>query len=203
MELSGRLRKALGITAREFNGALELYDPAPGRDNTYPERMVSYYFIRALARALANSNVLLEIPITGRTRRGWDNHIDALVFNDDEIVVAEFKVGWAPSHWMALAKDLERLQRPSVAKEIRNCLERSPRGAAIRHQRPYIVLGSDCWFQDRANAWKAGSKSGNWVLPKAMLPAKRDYLAVYDDEGADFDGYYFTWALMPFPGLKR
>src|SRR3990170_2564059 len=98
MDLAQRIRRALATTAREFNRALTCFDPAPGRVNTYPERMVSYYYIHALSRALASARVLLEIPVKGKSKRGWDNHIDALIFSDRELVLAEFKVAWAPSH---------------------------------------------------------------------------------------------------------
>ena len=52
MQLRERLRNALKIGARDFSHALDCFDPCPGRDNSYPERMVSYYYIQALARAL-------------------------------------------------------------------------------------------------------------------------------------------------------
>ncbi len=31
-----------------------------------------------------------------------------------------------------------------------------------------------------------------------MHASERDYLCVYPDKGRDFDGYYLTWALIPF-----
>ena len=191
MELRQRGRNALRSAARDFNCALDHFDPAPNRNNSYPERMVSYYYIQALARALPSANVLLEIPVTGRPRRGWDNHIDALIFNDREVVVAEFKVAWAPSHWVDLAGDLERLRTPTVAREILA-------GFSVRRHRPYIFLGADCWRPERADAWTSGMKAGKWVLPKSMLASQRDSLCVYPDKGTDFDGYYFTWAVIPF-----
>lgn len=192
MELEKRLYKSLKVMAREFNGALDRFDPAPSRTNSYPERMVSYYYIQAIARALPGANVLLEIPVTGESRRGWDNHIDALVFNDREVVAAEFKVAWAPSHWVALARDLERLRKARVMREIRAGF--SGRG----RRRWYILLGSDCWYRARAEAWKSGKKAGNWVLPESMRASHRGYICVYPNQGKDFDGYYFTWALMDF-----
>jgi hypothetical protein len=197
MELMDRIGKALKTTAVEFNRALSRFDPAPDRANSYPERMVSYYYIQALAKALPRASVLLEIPVTGKSKRGWDNHIDALVFNDHEAVVAEFKVAWAPSHWGALARDLQRLRRTSVTKEIRKGFEKAE-AKAFGRRRPYVFLGTDCWYPARAEAWKSGTKAGNWVLPKSMLASKRDYVCVYPDKGADFDGYYLTWALTDF-----
>jgi len=197
MELEQRLRRALKITASEFNRALWHFDPAPGRDNTYPERMVSYYYVRALAKALPRANVFLEIPVTGRSQRGWDNHIDALVFDDDEAIVAEFKVAWAPSHWESIARDLKRLRGASVAKEIRKGFESAER-VAPRRRRQFIFLGADVWRPERAEAWKSGKRAGNWTLPRSMLASQRDYVCVYPDKGKDFDGYYFTWALFHF-----
>jgi hypothetical protein len=192
MDLAQRIRSALGTTAREFNRALTHFDPAPGRVNTYPERMVSYYYIRALSRALASGRVLLEIPVKGKSKRGWDNHIDALIFSDGELVLAEFKVAWAPSHWPALAQDLERLRTPSVNREIRACFTDRQR----RHS--YVFLGADCWYRKRAETWRSGVDSGKWILPRSMRSSHRDFVCVYDEFGKDYDGYYLTWALAPF-----
>ena len=195
MELVHRLREALKVAAGEFNRALCYFDPAPDRINSYPERMVSYYYIRALARALPRANALLEIPV--KSKRGWDNHIDALVFNDHEAIVAEFKVAWAPDHWEALARDLERLKRASVVRGIRKSFEKAERAASHR-RRPFIFLGADVWYRARAEAWKSGKKAGNWILPKSMLASQRDYICVYPYKGTGLDGYYLTWALIKF-----
>lgn len=116
MDLKQRLHQALAITTKEFNHALEQgFESTAGN---YPERMVSDYYIRAIAMALPRANVFLEVPVTGKRGSNQDHHIDALVFNDREVVVAEFKVAWAQSHWDALTRDLARLQGP-VAQEIR------------------------------------------------------------------------------------
>jgi hypothetical protein len=154
--------------------------------------MVSYYYVQALAKALAPASVLLEVPVTGSSGRGRDNHVDAMVFNDRELVVAEFKRAWTPSHWSDLARDLARLRGP-IAREI-------GRGFFDgRRRRPYILLGADCWYLDFANAWKSGSPAKQWVLPRAFHRAHRDSLVVYNwPEGPDLDGYYFTWALLPY-----
>jgi len=197
MDLKRRLRRALIITTKEFKHALEQdFEPTSG-NKAYPERMVSYYYIRAIAMALPRANVFLELPVTGKRGRKQDNHIDALVFNDREVVVAEFKVGWAPSHWEALARDFERL-RGSVAKEIRKKFEGAPRGRA------FIFLGTDCWRLEKAKAWKSGMESGRWNLPKPMLAlaAHRDYLCVWTEKGKGFDGYYFTWAVIPYDEMS-
>lgn len=116
MEIAHRLRAALTASSKVFSRALDSFDPAPGAKNPYPERMVSYYYVQALAKALAPARVLLEVPVTGRSGRGRDNHVDALVFNDRKLVVAEFKRAWTPSHWGDLARDLARLRGP-VARE--------------------------------------------------------------------------------------
>ena len=52
MELKGRLGKELRATAKTFADVLDQIDPTK---NNYPERMVSYYYIQALASALARS----------------------------------------------------------------------------------------------------------------------------------------------------
>jgi len=192
MELKERLRNALKVTASEFNCALDCFDPSPGRVNTYPERMLSYYYIQALVRALPHTDVFLEIPVTGKSGRGRDNHIDALIFNDHEVVVAEFKVAWAPSHWVDLARDFDRLRGRRVAQEIRRGFTDN------RRRRPFVFPGADCWYPERANAWKSGLPAGRWILPKPLLAARRDYLRIYPDKGSDFDGYYFTWALIDY-----
>ena len=195
MDLKQRLLRALKSTTKEFKHALDQrFEPTTG-DKVYPERMVSYYYIRAIAMALQpRANVLLELPVTGKSGRKRDNHIDALVFNDREVVLAEFKVGWAPIHWEALARDFERL-RGRVAKEI---LKKFGDG---RRRRTFIFLGSDCWRLEKARVWTSGRRSGNWNLPRPILAthrAHRDYFPVYDGNGKNYDGYYFTWAVIPF-----
>jgi hypothetical protein len=193
MDLKRRLRRALTITAKEFKDALDQgFEPTTG-NKTYPERMVSYYYIRAIAMALPRANVFLELPVTGKRERKQDNHIDALVFNDREVVVAEFKVGWAPSHWEALARDFQRLTGP-IAKEIRKKFKGS------LQRRAFIFLGADCWRLEKAKIWTSGIRSGKWNLPKPMLAPRvhRDSLRVFSENGKDYDGYYFTWAVIPF-----
>jgi len=193
MDLKRRLRRALTITTKEFKHALDQgFEPTTGV-KTYPERMVSYYYISAIAMALPRASVFLELPVTGKRERKQDNHIDALVFNDREVVVAEFKVGWAPSHWEALARDFQRLTGP-IAKEIRKKFKGSPR------RRAFIFLGTDCWRLEKAKIWTSGIRSGKWNLPKPMLAARvhRDSLRVFSENGKDYDGYYFTWAVIPF-----
>ncbi len=202
MDLKQRLRKALTITTREFKIALDQgFEPTTG-NKVYPERMVSYYYIRAIAMALSPpmalspANVFLELPATGTRGGKQDNHIDALVFNHDVVVVAEFKVGWAPSHWDALARNLKRLRGP-IAKEIRKKSKGGPQ------RRPFIFLGSDCWYPEKAKVWTSGMQSGGWSLPKPMLAAHhRDYLCVYPDKGKGYDGYYFTWAVFDFDEMS-
>jgi hypothetical protein len=152
MDLKRRLHRALKIAAKEFNHALGRFEPTVG-DKTYPERMVSYYYIRAIAKALPRANVLLELPVTGKQKHRQDNHIDALIFNDRELVVAEFKRGWAPSHWESLARDFERLRGPNVEKAILRGFGNRPLPPA------YIVLGSDCWRPEKAETWKSGMRS--------------------------------------------
>ena len=191
MELRGRLRRALRDTAHAFDHALDSFTPIFGA-STYPERMFSYYYIQALSIALKPANVLLELAVTGKGKRGKDNHIDALVFSDREVVVAEFKRAWTPSHWDDLARDLARLRGP-IAREIRRGFTDGPK------RQSFVLLGADCWGREAAKAWKSGSKVKQWVLPSRLHKADRDCLRVFPrGERTDYDGYYFTWALLPF-----
>ena len=188
-----RLRRSLERAAKRFNHALNQFDPTTG-EKTYPERMVSYYFVRAVGEALQGANVLLEMPVTIGGRQ--DNHIDALIYSEQEVVLAEFKRGWAPSHWKSLATDYERLQRVSLTKEIQSKFRiRCPR-------RAYIFLGTDCWVEWIGEIWKTGESSRGWTLPKMLHETTRDYVRVYkcepDDKGKGYDGYYFAWALAPY-----
>ncbi len=179
----------MAITRAELSHALEQgFDPTP---NNYPERMISYYYIRAIAKALPRSNVFLEVPVTGKRAHKRDNHVDALVFNEHEVVVAEFKVGWAQSHWEAITRDLERLQGP-IANEIRG------KFTDKRRRKPWIFLGTDCWRQNVADVWKAGTPMGRRTVPAPLSHAHRDYSRVWEKTGPGFDGYYLTWALLPF-----
>ncbi len=199
MELKGRLRRELVATARAFTDALDHINPTahinPTDDSNYPERMVSYYYIQALARALAPASVLLELPVTGKRGHRMDNHVDALIFNDREVIVAEFKLGWAPSHWEALARDLARLQGP-VAREIRR------KFTDKRRRRPWVFLGADCWRENVADVWKSGKPAIRRTLPPALGKAYRDYVPVWEEKGTSFDGYYLTWALLPFDEMS-
>jgi hypothetical protein len=189
LDIKKRISGALSETAEEFEGALDDIDPTRGN---YPERMVSYYYIQALVRALKTTSVLLELPVTGKRNNRADNHIDALVFNDREMIVAEFKVGWAPSHWESLARDLQRIQGPAGQEIGRKFLKK-------RHRKSWIFLGADCWYQHIAESWKSGEPIKRRALPPALGKAcYRDYVRVWDLKGKDYDGYYLTWALFPF-----
>ena len=187
MALEKRLGRELTATADTFNAALEHINPTNGN---YPERMVSYYYIQALAKTLAPASVLLELPVTGKHGRA-DNHIDALIFNDCELIVAEFKVGWASSHWQALAHDLSRLRGP-VAQEI---LEKFYRK---RRRKQWAFLGTDCCNRNDADVWKSGKPVRRRIVPPALLDAYRDYVPVWHAKGPGYDGCYLTWALLPF-----
>ena len=192
MELQRRIDKALSATTEELAHTLDEIDPT---DNNYPERMVSYFYIQALARALKTESVLLELPVTGKRSQRANNHVDALIFNDREVIVAEFKVGWAPSHWEALARDLARLRGP-VAQEIGRKFYKKQR------RRPWIFLGADCWKPHIADAWKSGKPAKGWTLPPALGKAHRNYVQVWSEKGPGFDGYYLTWALLPFDEMS-
>ena len=127
--------------------------------------------------------------------RKQDNHIDALEFNDREVVVAEFKVAWAQSHWDALTRDLARLQGPVSQEMRRKFIDK-------RRRCPWVFLGADCWRQKVADVWKSGSTAGRRTVPPALDKAHRDYVRVWAEEGTSFDGYYLTWALLPFDEMS-
>ena len=195
MQLGERLRNALKIGARDFSHALDCFDPRPGRDNSYPERMVSSS-LRPGSRQGASRvrTCSLEIAIAGESGRESDNHVDALVFNDHKLVVA--RNSRFPGHPVTgyISHGISERLRGPVAKQIRT-------GFAVRGRRPFIFLGTDCWHRGGADAWKAGTKFGKWILPESMHTYRRDYVCVDPDKGRDFDGYYLTWALIPFRGI--
>lgn len=199
MSLQSRLQKQIRIAAKKFNGVHRFIDPTVHKDGeggNYPERMFSYYYIQAIAAALKPATVLLELPVTGKNKRRMDNHVDALIFNDKEMVVAEFKLGWAQSHWDALARDLRRL-RGSVALEIQNKFIDKQR------RRAWIFLGADCYRQSVAEVWKSGISLNKRILPCALGKSDfRDYERVWKDVGTGFDGHYLTWALLPYDEMK-
>ena len=194
MTLERRLFSALKVAAEDFVRALEFFEPTSG-PNAYPERMVSYYYIQALAKALGKSpNVFLEVPFAGKRGGKKDNHIDALVFNDREMVMAEFKRAWTPSQWRSLATDLKRLQG-RAGREIRRSFEDSDK------RRSFVFLGADCWRADVAKVWKTDSKVRLWTVPPTLRNAHREYLRVFSGKGKDYDGYYLTWALIPLDNM--
>lgn len=146
MRLERRLRRALEVAKDDFDRALASYEPTSGV-NSYPERMISYYYIQALAKALQPASVLLEIPVAGARGHRRDNHIDALIFNDRETIIAEFKRAWTPSHWRDLAGDLKRVQG-RAGREMRKRFEDNHK------RRSFVFLGADCWYSEVAEAWK-------------------------------------------------
>ena len=188
MSLQERLRQAIKAAARKFNRTIDSYEPTFDA-NPYPERLVTYYYVQALANALGSGSVLLEVPVTGSSGKRRDNHIDALVFSEHDLVLAEFKRAWTPSHWKLLAADLKRLQE-LAGREVRGRFRHGPQ------RRAWLLLGSDCWREAVANVWKSGSAAKGWAVPTPFLRADRDYVTVYRENGQDYDGYYLTWALV-------
>ena len=77
MELTARVNKFVQAANADFARALDSIDPTNGN---YPERMVSHFYIRAIANALRTKSVLIELPVTRKTSQRADNHIDALIF---------------------------------------------------------------------------------------------------------------------------
>jgi len=189
LELKERVKRGVKAARKDFARTLDSIDPTY---NNYPERLVSHFYIRALAQALKTKSVLQELPVTGKASQRADNHVDALIFNDSELVVAEFKVGWAPSHWEALAKDLNRLRGPVAQQIARKFTDKQKRTA-------WIFIGADCWQPHIAEAWKLGKPARRWTLPSSLGNAYyRDYIRVWRDKGKGFNGYYLTWALFKF-----
>ena len=198
MALKNRLRKEIKAASETFSDVLNYISPTAHlhstEHNNYPERMFSHFYIKAIAKALNTDNVLLELPVRGKRGHRMDNHIDALIFNDRQIVVAEFKLGWAQSGWEALARDLVRLQGP-VAQEIRKKFTRQGR-------RPWIFVGTDCYRKNVAAVWKSGRAGARHRLPRALGNAHRDFVPVWEEEGKNFDGHFLMWALLPYAEMS-
>ena len=189
MNFEDKIRRAVKAACPAFARTTEAFSLTFGV-NPYPERTISYYYVAALKEALKPANVLLEIPVAGLRVGRHDNHIDALVFNDRCAVMAEFKRVWTPDHWEWLADDLKRLK-------TRACREISERFTDKRKRRCFIFLGADCWRLEVAQVWKTGIKTEKWKLPPVLLAGNRGYSTVWRETGKDYDGYYFTWALLP------
>ena len=203
-----RINERIRANASLLDGARRHFRLAVGK-NAYPERTVSHFFIRALVEALSpdpqantpasgtGASALLEVAVVSGTSGRVDNHLDALVFNEDTAILAEFKRAWSPSHWKDLAADVRRV-RGLVAQDI---------GARfLDHGTRQLIgfYGVDAWRQSVVDAWSSGQSHRNWNVPPEMAGMQRSAHVVWRDDspdrtGKDYDGYYLLWAFEPLP----
>ena len=176
--------------AREIDNAVTAFDVCDLSRNGYPERLLTYYLIQAVARCLERPKVLLEVPIRNPADTRDDNHIDAIVFDDATAFLCEFKRAWAPRHWVDLAADARRVS--AVEDDL-----------ALRFgRRPRQLIGfyaSDCWQKAVATAWCTGTSYKRWQLPEVFRSMTRGSCTVSERKGTSFDGHYLTWALHGAP----
>lgn len=185
------LRPHLIEQAKHFTAAHDAFHITVDPGNGYPERTVSRYMIQALVAAIPGSQCLLEVPISHPERKRQDEHIDALIFNDDLCVIAEFKRVYARHHWDWLGEDAIRLKL-RVAPILH---ERFKDG---RHRQVIKFVGADCWYADHARIWKGERtdevKTKPGLLPPIIAGLHRDALTLRGHQAAGMDGYYWLWA---------
>lgn len=177
--------------AAHLDGARKQFQFVPREGGAYPERAISHFFIRALMDAIQGTAVL-EAAFPNVVTSKNDNHLDAIVFNAEVAILAEFKTAWAPIHWHYLAEDAGRVQRfaPGIAKRFRDGKQR----------RQFAFYGVDAWRLEIANAWENGEAYKKWTLPPVFAPMRRGIQTVWRDEpgdskGKDYDGYYLLFAV--------
>ncbi len=173
-------------SAREIDAAVSAFDVCDLARNGYPERMLTYYLIQAVARCLKRPQVLLEVPIRNPADTRDDNHIDAIVFDKDAAFLCEFKRAWAPRHWVDLAAD---------ARRVRALEDGLGRRFSHRPHRLFGFYAADCWYKAVAAAWCTGTTYRRWQLPEVFRPMRRGSCTVFERKGTSFDGHYLTWAL--------
>ena len=163
----------------------------PGR--AYPERSITYFYIGALAEALDGGTVIAEVPFPNADGSISNNHLDAIVFNDEVAILAEFKRSWTPNHWLDLAHDIPRVLR--LADSI------LPRFRDKRSRTLFGFYGSDSWRSQAAHAWKTGEVYRGWQLPPEFERMNRGAMKVWDRtddsealQQTQEDGYFWIWA---------
>ncbi len=190
--MNDRIANALSIASREIQRSAQSFQICDLGRNGFPERMVSYHLIHAIARTLDNPVTLLEVPIRNAANTKDDNHIDAIIFDEQTAIICEFKRAWAPSHWSNLATDARR-----VRAKVNDLRRRFPSA-------PKTFLGfyaSDCWVGAIANSWVSGENQyKKWILPEEFRLITRGKCEVSDFCGKPpEDGHYLTWALEELP----
>lgn len=190
-ELFQEIKVQLRQHAAHLDGARQQFQFVPRPGGAYPERAISHFFIRALMDAIKGTAVLEAAFASDKTKKN-DNHLDAIVFNDEIAILAEFKTAWAPSHWKSLAIDAERIQRflPDIAARFVDGKKR----------RLFAFYGVDAWRLETANGWvEIGQPHKKWTLPEVFHRMKRGIQNVWsepgDTKGKDYDGYYLLFAL--------
>lgn len=178
-------------TARMKSACARFHIALDGR--SYPERSFSHFYLGALAAALDGGAVIAEVPFPKAQGSIPNNHLDAIVFNDDFAILAEFKRSWTPSHWQDLALDVDRVHRfaDNIQSRFRDNRERTLIG----------FYGCDSYRSQAADVWTNGGEYNRWKLPHEFLPMKRSKSRVWhrnDDPEAPLqakeDGYYWLWA---------
>jgi hypothetical protein len=162
--------------------------------NAYPERVLSYFFIRAIADAKGGADVFLEVPVLNTKSGRRDNHLDALVFNNEVAILAEFKRGWTPRLWQDLAADVKRVRDVVGGDVLKRFRDKKPR-------RLHGFYGIDAWRAPIADAWLSGTEYRRWVLPDVFSKMDRRMHFVWENPDKskvkDDHPYYALWALEP------
>lgn len=182
--ISARVRQH----AMHLNRADEQFQiiPSEGRGGAYPERAITYFFIQALREAI-DGTVILETPFQNQVTSKHEFHLDAVVFNDDLVILAEFKTAGAPAHWDLLAADFNRVN--AFAKVI------DTRFRVAKPRRLFEFYGVDAWRERIAEVWLTGNPSHGWKLPDVFREMNRGIERVWTKKAADFDSYHLLFAL--------
>lgn len=192
-DLFQRIRDALVKQAANLNTARQVFQIVPRSQGAYPERAISHFAIRAACDAV-DGIAILEAGFPNDSESKNDNHLDALIFNDEIAILAEFKRAWTPSHWKGIAADAVRIERfgPAISKRF-NDTDKPKR-------RLFALYGLDAWRVEIANAWRDESTCDRWKLPDKFKAMKRGYVVVWTEPngrqpGTDYDGYYLLFAI--------
>lgn len=176
----------------ELNAALNQFQFVPREGGAYPERSISHFYIRALMDAI-NGRAVLEPSFPNDRTQKNDHHLDAIVFNDDVAILAEFKTAWAPTHWESLAQDVNRVRvrfAPQINERFKGAKVGMPR-------RLFGFYGVDAWRFEIARCWESGVPYRSWNIPTQFTSMMRGIQVVSQNEskGKDYDdGYYLLFA---------